>query len=229
MIFGTMKFTVLLLSVSLLGASLKVERRTNASPPSPEPAQQVDQADAALKQGRRLLKRGHAAEALIQLQTALTLYTAAKNMSGVAATHNELGDLYLRQGHYQEALEHYQTALEGFLGVDKKEILNAAVGLADDRFNANLMLAKIGDVNFRLGKTSEALAAYGRMVVKKTESAASKVGRRFGGFGAIVGGLSTGSVGVAAPTSALTLALEVKKELDEYRVSIVSCSYYLYN
>ena len=227
MIFGTMKFTALLLSVGLLGISLKAETRANTFPPSTEPAPQVDQAGAALQQGRRLLKRGHAAEALIQLQTALTLYTAAKNTSGVAATHNELGDLYLRQGQYQVALEHYQKALEGFFGVDKKEALNAAVGLADDRFNANLMLAKIGDVNFRLGKTSEALAAYGRMVVKKPESAASKVGRRFGGFGAIVGGLSTGSAPVAAPTSAVTLALEAKKELDEYRISIVYSSYEL--
>jgi CHAT domain-containing protein len=227
MIFGTMKFTALLLSVGLLGTSLKVEARANTSPPSPEPAPQVDQAGAALQQGRRLLKRGHAAEGLIQLQTALTLYTAAKNMSGVAATHNELGDLYLRQGQYQVAVEHYQKALEGFLGVDKKQIVNAAVGLADDGFNANLMLAKIGDVNFRLGKTSEALAAYGRMVVKKPESAASKVGRRFGGFGTIVGGLSTGSAPVAAPTSAVTIALEAKKELDEYRVSIVYSSYEL--
>jgi CHAT domain-containing protein len=65
------------------------------------------------------------------------------------------------------------------------------------------------------------------MVVKKPESAAAKVGRRFGGFGAIVGGISTGNVSVAAPTSAMTLALEAKKEFDEYRVSIVYSSYEL--
>src|SRR5258707_15336932 len=150
MIFGTMKFTALLLSVGLLGISLKAETGANTFPPSTEPAPQVDQAGAALQQGRRLLKRGHAAEALIQLQTALTLYTAAKNTSGVAATHNELGDLYLRQGQYQLALVHYQKSLEGFFGVDKKEALNAAVGLSDVRFNSNLMLSKIGYVNFRL-------------------------------------------------------------------------------
>ncbi len=65
------------------------------------------------------------------------------------------------------------------------------------------------------------------MVVKKPEGAASKVGRRFGGFGAIAGGLSTGSVSVSAPTSACDDALEAKKELDEYRVSIVYSSYEL--
>jgi CHAT domain-containing protein len=89
------------------------------------------------------------------------------------------------------------------------------------------MLAKIGDVNYRLGKSAEAKAAYDRMVVKKPEGAAQKVGRRFGGLSAITGAISTGKVDVAAPTSALTVALEAKKELDEYRVSIVYSSHEL--
>src|ERR1700752_2110912 len=190
--------------------------------------QQTDQAAAALREGRRLMKRGHSDQALIQFRNALNLYTNAKNSSGMAASYNELGDFYLRQGQYQIALDNYQKALDGFLGVDvKRDVVNAAVGVADDKYNANLMLAKIGDVNFRLGKTSEAMSAYGRMVVKKPEGAASKVGRRFGGLGAIAGGISTGNVSVAAPTSALTVALEAKKELDEYRVSIVYSSYEL--
>ena len=190
--------------------------------------QQPDQAATALQQGRRLLKRGKSDQALGQLQTALSLYTAAKNNRGIAAAQNELGDLYLRQGQYNVALDHYLKAFEGFLDAERKQdLVTAAVGVADDRFNANLMLAKIGDTNFRLGRIPEASAAYGQMVVKKPEGAASKVGRRFGGFGAILGGLSTGSVPVAAPTSALTIALEAKKELDEYRNSIVYSSYQL--
>jgi hypothetical protein len=55
-----------------------------------------------------------------------------------------------------------------------KAAVNAAVGLGDDKYNANLMLAKIGDVNFRLGRTAESRAAYGRMVVKKPEGAAAR-------------------------------------------------------
>src|SRR5688572_3915767 len=77
--------------------------------------QQPDQAAAALQQGRRLLKRGKSDQALGQLQTALNLYTAAKNNRGIAAAHNELGDLYLRQGQYNVALDHYKKAFEGFL------------------------------------------------------------------------------------------------------------------
>ena len=200
--------------------------------------QQTD-AGSALREGRRLLKRGQADKALVQLRNALNLYTTAKNKSGMAATHNELGDLYMRQGQYEVALDNYQKALDGFIAGDKSEAVNTAAvsavapgaaplaTIADDKYNANLMLAKIGDVNFRLGKIAESRAAYSRMVVKKPEGAAAKAGRRFGGFGAIVGGISTGRVSVAAPTGTVTSLLEAKKELDEYRVSIVYSSYEL--
>src|ERR1043166_9880585 len=85
------------------------------------PQQQTDSASSALHEGRRLLKRGRADLALVQLRNALNLYTAAKNSSGVAATHNELGDLYLRQGQYQVALDHYQKAFDGFFAGDPKK------------------------------------------------------------------------------------------------------------
>jgi CHAT domain-containing protein len=208
-------------------------------------AQQADSAGTALREGRRLLKRGQADKALIQLRNALNQYTAAKNNSGMAKAHNELGDLYMRQGQYQIALEHYQKAFDGFFAGNPKQdavasgvasaaapaalttAASAATSIADDKYNANLMLAKIGDVNFRLGKTADSRAAYGRMVVKKPEGAAQKAGRRFGGLSAITGAISTGKVEVSAPTSALTVALEAKKEFDEYRTSIVYSSYEL--
>src|SRR5437879_4439269 len=84
---------------------------------------QGNQADAALQEGRRLLKRGQADQALGYLETALNLYTAAKSNRGVAAAHNELGDLYLRQGQYKVALDHYQKAYQAFAsahGTDQK-------------------------------------------------------------------------------------------------------------
>ena len=205
---------------------------------SNEYTQQADSASSALREGRRLLKSGKADQALGKLQTALQLYTAAKNHSGIAAVHNELGDLYLRQGQYQVALDHYKKALDGFVGANKQqEQVTAAAALADsrlaqaniadDKFNANLMLAKIGDVNFRLGRLSEATMAYAQMDVKKPEGAATKATRRFGGLGGIMGGLSTGKVSVEVPASAAIGALEIKKELDEYRNGIVYASYEL--
>src|SRR5688572_13855383 len=221
---GIVKSMGVVLCGSLLVAPVTSPVRANIAVAS---VQQTDGAGAALREGRRLLKRGRADQALIQLRNALNLYTAAKNSSGIAAAHNELGDLFLRQGQYPAALENYQKALDGFLAFEKKDVAAAAVGLGDDNFNANLMLAKIGDVNFRLGKTDESRAAYSRMVVKKPEGVASKVGRRFGGLSAIAGGISTGRVSVAAPTGGVTSLLEAKKELDEYRVSIVYSSYEL--
>jgi CHAT domain-containing protein/tetratricopeptide (TPR) repeat protein len=228
------KFTLVLL---VAGLSFSFQARGGARDTSTgSNLQQTDQGASALQDGRRLLKRGKSDEALSQLQKALNLYTTAKNNHGIAATENELGDLYLRQGEYNVALDHYKHALEGFVGADKKNEQTAAAAslvdsrlananIADDKFNANLMLAKIGDVNFRLGRLAEASSAYAQMLVKKPEGTASKVGRRFGGFGAIMGAASTGHVSVEAPVSAVTVALEAKKELDEYRVSIVFSSY----
>jgi len=234
----TIKSITVLLALNLVLAAFVRPLKANTGAAAPDAVPQTDQAGTALKEGRRLLKRGKTDQALGQLQSALNLYTTAKNNSGIAAAQNELGDLYLRQGQYSVALEHYQKAFEGFMGANKsQEMTTAAASLADsrlananiadDKFNANLMLAKIGDVNFRLGRLSEASAAYGRMEVKKPEGAAAKATRRFGGLGGIMGGLSTGKVSVEAPTSAVVTALEAKKELDEYRISIVYSSYEL--
>src|SRR6266581_4233622 len=188
------KFVTLFLGANLLIGFSAIPLKAAGAGAST--VQQGDQASAALHEGRRLLKLGKADQALGQLQTALNLYTAAKNNGGMAAAHNELGDLYLRQGQYNVALDHYKKAFEGFVGANKKQeaFTAAAAGLAysrltaniaDDKFNANLMLAKIGDVNFRLGRLAEASAAYSQMQVKKPESAASKATRRFGGLGGI--------------------------------------------
>ncbi|MFN2516384.1 MAG: CHAT domain-containing protein [Pyrinomonadaceae bacterium] len=231
-----MKLITLALGTSLLFGLHPSAFSREATRTSALALPQTDQAGVALQEGRRLLRRGKADQALGQLQTALKLYTAAKNNHGIAATENELGDLYLRQGQYKVAIDHYKSALEGFIGADKKQAETAAAAslldsrlananIADDKFNANLMLAKIGDVNFRLGRLDEASSAYSLMQVQKPESAGSKVGRRMGGLGGILGGISTGRVSIEAPVSAATLALEAKKELDEYRVSIVYSSY----
>src|SRR6266850_1207322 len=222
------KSVTLLLGAILVITSFRVPSQANTPSESPSPVlQQTDQAGAALKEGRRLLKRGRTDQALIQLQTALNLYTTAKNRRGMAAAQNELGDLYLRQGQYQVAIYHYQKALEGFMEAARKpDVVNAAAGFADDGFNANLMLAKIGDVNFRLGRIPEATGAYGRMVVKKPENATTKVTKKFG-LGSILTGGSPKTVSVSSPNSALSVAMEAKKELDEYRISIVYSSYEL--
>jgi len=198
--------------------------------------------NAALSQGRTLLKQGHADRALGYLQTALNGFTQTNNARGIAAAEDGLGDLYMIQGQYTVALDHYQKAYQSFSTAAGKDQVNqagantaasmagstagaaaqtAGTVAADNGFNANLMLAKIGDTNYRLGRISEAGSAYSMMNVKKPESAAAKTGRHFGGLGAIGGLMSGSKPSVAAPTSAAVGLLEVAKELDEYRIAIV--------
>ena len=208
---------------------------------------QQNDPSSALSRGRTLLKQGHADQALTYLQNALDLYTQAKNERGIAAARDALGDLYLVQGQYKVALDHYEKAYTAFsaaavtdqktsaatttvasqAGATTGAAAETAASTADNGFNANLMLAKIGDTNYRLDQLSDAGAAYARMTVKKPESAAAKVGRRFGGLGGIVSGISTGRPSVATPTTSAVSFLEIKKEMDEYRIAIIYMTFEL--
>lgn len=239
---------VFVLSTSLLLGLATTTFSHKPWPASALPIQQPDQAGAALQEGRRLLKRGKADQALGQLQTALNLYTAAKNGKGIAAAHNELGDLYLRQGQNKTALEHYQQAydaLTGALGQEQKNAAEAgsaarmvdskaafavdtAASASDTGFNANLVMAKIGDTNYRLGQMGPAAAAYARMNPKKPESAAKKAGGMFGKLApSIVLGSATDSAAIGSAAGAVGGALVAKNELDQYRISIVYMTYEL--
>ena len=203
--------------------------------------------NSALDRGRTLLRQGHADQALGYLETALNAYTQANNSRGIAAAEDALGDLYMIQGQYKVALDHYQKAYQSFVTARGKDesgqaaantvasragstasaATETAGSAVDNGFNANLMLAKIGDTNYRLGQISEASTAYLTMNVKKPESAAAKATRRLGGLGGIVGSISTGNVSIATPTSSAIGLLETKKEFDEYRVAIVYMTYEL--
>lgn len=188
------KFMAFVLSSSLLLGLSATSFSRETSRSISLPVQQPDQAGVALQEGRRLLKRGKADQALGRLQTALNLYTAAKNRKGIAAAHNELGDLYLRQGQTKTALEHYQQAydaLTGALAQEQKntaaagtaarmassskagEVVDTAASASDTSFNSKLILAKIGDTNYQLGQMSAAAASYALMN-PKPESAAKK-------------------------------------------------------
>src|SRR5436190_16883646 len=203
----------------------------------------------SLSRGRALLKQGHADQALPLLESALKSYTQANNARGIAASEDALGDLYLVQGQYKVALDHYQKAYQSFNAGRSGDAANqaganTAAGLtgsstasaatqtagtaaADNGFNANLMLAKIGDTNYRLGRLSEAGSAYLMMSVKKPESTAAKVGRHVG-LGSLMGGAISGtSPSISAPMTTGAGLIELKKELDEYRIAMVYMTFEL--
>jgi CHAT domain-containing protein len=238
------KFTILVLSLAVGLGSVTSRARVNAG----TSLQQPDQASSALHEGRRLLKRGRTDQALGQFQTALNLYTAAKNRKGMAAVHNELGDLYLRQGQAKTALGHYQSAYDALTGALTEEQRNAAAtstaahmvdstagraadtaaSASDTGFNSQLILAKIGDTNYRLGQMGPAASAYSRMTVKKPESAAKKAGGLFGRMApSVVLGNVTDSAAIGSAAGAVGGALVAKNELDQYRTAIVYMTYNL--
>lgn len=120
---------------------------------------QARDADAERDAGRRALRRGRAGEALVHLESALMLFgkSGSKDRSGEAATEDLLGELYEQQGRYRPALEHYESAYK----------IYTAPPARADTYNANLMLAKIGDVYYRRDDFAAASGAYNRMKVNK--------------------------------------------------------------
>jgi len=235
--------TNLVLGLALVALSHETSSPTNSV------VQQPDQAGTALQEGRRLLKRGKADQALGQLQTALNLYMATNHRKGIAAAHNELGDLYLRQGQNKTALDHYQQAydaLTGALGQEQRnaaaagsaarmvpsakagEAVDTAASASDTGFNAKLLLAKIGDTNFQLGELRTAAASYGLMNPTKPESAAKKAGGMFGKLApSVILGNATDSTTIGSAAGAVGGALVAKSELEQYRTSIIYMTYEL--
>jgi CHAT domain-containing protein len=210
---------------------------TSLAPPralaSPDP-QQIAQATDALRQGRRLLKRGHADQALPLLETALRLYTEASAPRGEAAAHDALGDLYARQGQYARALDHYKKARENFTEAETKgNAVKKAAGFSDNSFNSDLMLAKVGETYYRMGKIAESGAAYAQMQVTKPStgavSKAKKLGGLLGGGIGIGHGASRSGVGAAAETGVgvAAAAYSVGQIFELYRQSILYSTHQL--
>src|SRR5215204_4300534 len=83
---------------------------------APAPAPQTGGASAEREQGRALLHRGRAAEALVLLERALKAFQQSGDRSGEASTQDLLGELYDRQGRYDLALEHYRAAQDLYAG-----------------------------------------------------------------------------------------------------------------
>ena len=108
------------------------------------------QAEAALVEGKTLLRRNRAAEAMPRLESALALFTQAGDLAGAAAARDQIGDVFQRYGQYQTALDNYRGAYDAFCG-------------SHQQANANLMLVKIGETGYLAGDSEGARAAFARM------------------------------------------------------------------
>src|SRR5919202_566073 len=141
------------------------------------PSAGVPQAGGAAderEQGRALLHRGKAGEALIHLERALRAFQAAGDKSGEASTRDLMGELYERQGRYDVALQNYNAAYDLYaalaLAESRQGQLASALSTQENAYDSNLMLAKIGQMYYRRGDADRARAAFGRMRVTKPET-----------------------------------------------------------
>jgi CHAT domain-containing protein/tetratricopeptide (TPR) repeat protein len=237
---------VLITSLAVGGARFGATSASAHASTAPEGTlREVPQASGAAgerEQGRALLHRGRAAEALVHLERALKAFQQSNDRSGEASTRDLMGELYERQGRYDLALEHYRAAhdlyagaatggnlpaapvggIPGAAAVTAGASASAALTTEESGYNAQLMLAKIGDMLYRRGDLAGARATYGQMAVKKPDtSAGGKVKRTKG----LLGGLGVGigsdnnSVQVGAPT--VGGLLTVKDQLGHYREAIL--------
>ncbi len=214
---NSIKSLVCFLSWSILTVGLPAPAMLNAQTPAQTvaPNNSALQTDAknAFAQGRSLLKRGDAEQALIALEQSLKLYTSANDAKGIAASRDALGDLYSRQGQYNVAGNHYQEANKSFTA-------------AEDSYNANLMLAKTGDMFFRAGMVNESRDAYSKMTVPKIDiSTTGKIKQAIQKADKVVALVNKGREVAASGLSAGTVnkatqfAADVKTAVDEERAA----------
>jgi CHAT domain-containing protein/tetratricopeptide (TPR) repeat protein len=160
---------------ALAAATVNQSLRTGSARAAADNAA-VAQAEAALGEGKTLLRHNRAAEAMPRLESALALFTQAGDAGGAAAARDQIGDVFQRYGQYQTALENYRGAYDAFCGDHQQA-------------NANLMLVKIGETGYLAGDTEAARAAFARM---------NQCGAATSGAGVVTPGDDNRSRGAAA-------------------------------
>jgi CHAT domain-containing protein len=238
---------LLVASISLCGVPARAGLSPRVlTPPAPSESAQAGDAAGEREQGRALLRRGKAGEALVHLERALKGFQQAGDRVGEASTRDLMGELYERQGQYDVALQNYDAAYDLYASLSAGEArqgqLAAALSTQENAYNANLMLAKIGQMYYRRGDADRARSAFDRMRVTRPEtnqlkaaqntksSAESKVSKAKGlggGLRGIFGGKPSTStpgeaVGVAADVSS-----DVKGPFNAYRETVIYTTYEL--
>ncbi|MBC7930220.1 MAG: tetratricopeptide repeat protein, partial [Rubrivivax sp.] len=185
-------------------------------------------------------------EALIHLERALKGFQQSGDRVGEASTRDLLGELYERQGRYDVALKNYEAAYEIYSAMALSEkgqnALAGAISTQEGTYNANLMLAKIGQMHYRRGDREAARTAFSRMRVVKPETnalknAESKKGdaesgiSKIGGFGRRIRGAVSGTPTTSTPGQTVSVVTDtagaIKKPFNAYRDTIIYATYEL--
>ena len=214
-----------------------------------EPSAEVAQAGGAVEereQGRALLRRGKAGEALVHLERALKSFQQAGDKSGEASARDLIGELYERQGRYDVALQNYDAAYDLYAalaaGDARQGQLAGALSTQENAYNSNLMLAKIGQMYYRRGDADRAREAFGRMRVTRPEtdqlkaaqnskSSAESKASKARGFGARIRGALGGTPSTSTPGAAVgvvtDISSDVKGPFNAYRETVIYTTYEL--
>jgi CHAT domain-containing protein/tetratricopeptide (TPR) repeat protein len=198
------------------------------------------------EQGRALLRRGRAAEALVRLERALELFRQQNDRPGEASVRDLLGDLYERQGQFDAALRHYEAAYEIFSRMAAREgrqpEIVGALSTQEGTYNANLMLAKMGQARLRRGDTSGARSSFARMrvVVPEKDKLRAVQGGKSGveskvsglrGLGGRLRGAVSGTPSTSTPTQAAGVVTDaantLKAPFNAYRETVIYSVYEL--
>lgn len=227
--------------------SVRAGARASSLPPSPSTeAQQSGGAEGEREQGRALLHRGKAADALIHLERALKAFEQSNDKTGEASTLDLMGELYERQGRYDVALQNYEAAYKIYsamaAGESRQNQLAGALSTQEGTYNANLMLAKIGQMNYRRGDINDARSAFGRMRVTRpetdslkqaqnTKSNAESGASKIIGFGRRIRGAASGTPNASTPGAVTGVVADtantLKGPFDKYRETIIYATYEL--
>lgn len=151
-------FLTIIVCLSLVCSSLantppvrpKSSRVMSQQPAAKTASKESQQASEILNEAQGLLRRHRPDQALISLNTALQLFKQAGDLKGEAATHDALGDLYSFYGQYRTAVREYQSA-------------HGMLRAANQRINADLVLAKLANLYDLMGQTSASGTAYAQV------------------------------------------------------------------
>lgn len=229
--------SALIASLTFAGAASSNSR---AVAPAPRAAVFAGGAKEERDEGRRLLHRGRAAEALVLLESALKAFRQSGDVSGQASTQDLLGELFERQGRYDLALGYYAAAQRLYAESAQKDgkppsvpggraqAVNTAVSTtaelskAESIYNARLLVAKVGHMLYRRGDFAGAGAEYLKINATRPDTSARGKAKRAKGWGGIVSGVlnSDNDIGDIASTTAGTL-VGVKDQFNFYRDSII--------
>ncbi|HZT58216.1 MAG TPA: CHAT domain-containing protein [Pyrinomonadaceae bacterium] len=237
---------LLLVSSALGGAPVRAAGSSTLTRGAAASVQQPGDPAGEREQGRALLHRGKAADALVHLERALKGFQAAGDKSGEASTRDLMGELYERQGRYDIAQQNYDDAYKIYAAMAASEsregALVASLSTQEGAYNANLMLAKIGEMQYRRGDANAAREAFSRMRVAKpdtdklrsaqnaksnTESGAKKII----GFGSRIRGAAGGRPSTSTPGAVTGVVADtadtLKQPFNSYRETIIYATYEL--